>query len=112
MQQVSMTAVRRFVQQETPLAMRVITARGGAPQASAVRKIKSLLEEEAARGLELRAPADLLAYAITRIGEGFIYNEAIADTQVQGTIDRHLAPADVLALFSVSRLHGFRRRRH
>jgi AcrR family transcriptional regulator len=78
---VSMEALRRFIQNETPLAIRVLTARGGPPQASAVRRITLLLEEEEARGLELRAPADLLAYAITRVGEGFIYNEAIADTQ-------------------------------
>ena len=76
---VSFAPLRRFLQNETPLALRILTTRGGAPQTSAVRRIADVLETEQQNGLQLRAPVDLLAYAITRIAEGFIYNEALAD---------------------------------
>jgi AcrR family transcriptional regulator len=76
---VSFAPLRRFLQNETPLAMRILTTRGGAPQASAVRRIGQLLTDEEQHGLRLRAPVEQLSYAITRIGEGFIYNETIAD---------------------------------
>jgi AcrR family transcriptional regulator len=78
---VSFAPLRRFVQTETPLAIRILTARGGAPQASAVRRIADLLEQEQQRGLNLRAPVERLAYAITRMGEAFIYNEAISEVE-------------------------------
>lgn len=76
---VSFDALRRFLQSETQLAMRILTERGSAPQSSAIRNITNLLEVEQERGLALRASVPTLAYAITRMSEGFMYNEAIAD---------------------------------
>jgi len=72
---------RRFVQNETELAFRLLTTRGGLVQSTVVERIAELLDEEAATGsITLRAPSGDLAYAMTRIIEGFIYNDAITDS--------------------------------
>jgi AcrR family transcriptional regulator len=72
--------LRRFVENETPLAFRVLTTRGGALEGTVTRQIAELLEEERAKGsLTLRAPAIDLAYAATKVSEGFIYSDPVAD---------------------------------
>jgi hypothetical protein len=54
---------------------------GGLVQSTVVERLAELLDEEAANGsIALRAPAGDLAYAMTRIIEGFIYNDAITDS--------------------------------
>lgn len=86
---VTFEPVRRFVRSETPLAFRLLTTRGGLVQSTVARRIAEILEGEAARGsLVLRAPAPDLAYAMTRIIEGFIYNDAMAeiDTDVETAV--------------------------
>lgn len=77
---VNFEPLRRFVRKETPLAFRILTTRGGLVQTTVARRIAEVLEQESAAGsLTLRAPSPDLAYAMTRIIEGFIYNDAMAD---------------------------------
>jgi len=70
----------RFIENETPLAFRVLTMRGGTVERTVIRQIAEVLEEERKRGsLTLRAPAIDLAYAATKVSEGFIYSDPFAD---------------------------------
>ena len=72
--------LRRFIENETPLAFRVLTMRGGALESTVIRQIAEFLEEERASGsLTLRAPAVDLAYAATKVSEGFLYSDPVAD---------------------------------
>jgi len=75
----SFAPLRHFIQTETPLALRLLTQRGSLPQSDALQMITELLTfEHNVHGMPLRAPADTLAYAITRMTEGFIYNDPVA----------------------------------
>ncbi|MBN8867975.1 MAG: hypothetical protein J0H98_10515 [Solirubrobacterales bacterium] len=77
---VNFEPVRRFVRNETELAFRLLTTRGGLVQSTVVERVTEVLEEEAGTGaITLRAPAGDLAYAMTRIIEGFIYNDAMTE---------------------------------
>lgn len=71
------TAVRRFVEQERAGALRLLTASDGEVQRRAVRRITALIEAEEQAG-EYEPPADpeTLAYAIVRLAEAFLYNDA------------------------------------
>jgi AcrR family transcriptional regulator len=72
--------MRHFVRTETPLAFRLLTTRGGLVQSTVVRGLAEVMQEEVDAGnLRLRVPAEDLAYAMIRIIEGFIYNDAMAD---------------------------------
>jgi AcrR family transcriptional regulator len=87
---VNFEPLRRFVRTETQLAFRLLTTRGGLVQSTVTRRTAELLEEEAERGrLVLRAPAGDLAYAMIRVIEGFIYNDALADvdTDIDTAVD-------------------------
>lgn len=86
--------LQTFLQQETHAALRVLTARGGSVQRRTVRDLAELLREEQEAGtLRLRADVQSLAYAIVRMTEGFIYNDAIA--AVEPEVDR---AASIVAL--------------
>lgn len=77
---VAFEPLRRFVENETPLAFRVLTVRGGAVEGTVSRQIAEMLEEERKRGtLTLRAPAVDLAYAATKVSEGFLYSDPLAN---------------------------------
>jgi AcrR family transcriptional regulator len=77
---VAFDPLRRFVENETPLAFRVLTMRTGAVEGTVIRQIAEVLEEERQKGsLTLRAPAVDLAYASTKVSEGFIYSDPVAD---------------------------------
>ncbi len=68
-----------FLQQETHAALRILTSRDGGVQPRTVAGLADLLrEEEEAGALTLPTDPDSLAYAIVRVTEGFIYNDAIA----------------------------------
>ncbi|GIK78456.1 MAG: hypothetical protein BroJett022_21460 [Actinomycetes bacterium] len=87
---VNFEPLRRFVRSETPLAFRLLTTRGGLVQSTVARRIAELLESERERGtLALRASAADLGYAMTRIIEGFIYNDAMAeiDTDIDTAVE-------------------------
>jgi AcrR family transcriptional regulator len=79
---VAFEPLRRFVREETPLAFRVLTMRGSVVQATVVRRTAQMLEEAQRRGAPaLRAPAPDLAYAMTKVGEGFIYSDPVANVE-------------------------------
>jgi AcrR family transcriptional regulator len=67
-----------FLQQETHAALRILTGRGGSVQRRTVARLGDLYREEQRKGsFHPRADPDTLAYAVVRITEGFIYNDAI-----------------------------------
>lgn len=76
---VSAPALQAFLRNETHAALRILTARGGAVQRRTVAKVADLYREEQAAGtFNPRVDPDTLAYAVVRVTEGFIYNDAIA----------------------------------
>lgn len=70
-------ALRRLLEQERNVAMRLLTASDGVVQPRAVACLKAMISEEAAAG-RFDPPADpeTLAYAIVRLAEAFLYNDA------------------------------------
>jgi Tetracyclin repressor-like, C-terminal domain len=67
-----------FLQNETHAALRILTSRDGGVQARTVWKLAQLYrEEELAGTFQPRADVTTLAYAVVRVTEGFIYNDAI-----------------------------------
>jgi AcrR family transcriptional regulator len=73
------TGLRRFLEQERAAALRTLTSSGGLVQPAAVAAIAELIEAERAAGA-YDPPTDpsTLAYAIVRLAEAFIYNDALA----------------------------------
>jgi AcrR family transcriptional regulator len=72
-------ALRRFLEQERAAALRTLTSSGGKVQPASVAAIAALIEDEVRAGA-YRPPVDpeTLAYAIVRLAEAFIYNDALA----------------------------------
>jgi AcrR family transcriptional regulator len=71
------TALRRFLEQEGAAALRLLTAGDGGVQSRSVACVADLISAEAAAG-HYHPPADphTLAYAIVRLAEAFLYNDA------------------------------------
>jgi AcrR family transcriptional regulator len=68
-----------FLKQETHAALRILTSRDGTVQPRTVWKLAELYREEQEAGaFSPRADVLTLAYAVVRVTEGFIYNDAIA----------------------------------
>lgn len=69
--------LRRFVEQERASALRVLTASDGGVQPRSVAAITEMIATEVTAG-RYDAPADprTLAYAIVRLAEAFLYNDA------------------------------------
>jgi len=71
-----------FLQQETHAALRILTSPEGGVQPRTVWTLAELYrEEQQAGGFEPKADIDTLAYAVVRVTEGFIYNDAIATVE-------------------------------
>jgi AcrR family transcriptional regulator len=70
-------ALRRLLEQERNVAMRLLTASDGIVQPRAVASVEALITAEASAG-KFEPPADpgTLAYAIVRLAEAFLYNDA------------------------------------
>ena len=68
-----------FLRQETHAALRILTKSDGGVQPRTVRALAELYREEASHGA-FHPDADVasIAYAVVRVTEGFIYNDAIA----------------------------------
>jgi AcrR family transcriptional regulator len=79
--------MRFFLAQEQERALRILTSSGGIVQPRAVAAIEALIleEEQAGRYVPTVAP-NALAYAIIRLGEAFLYNDAIVG--IRGDTDR------------------------
>src|SRR5918999_1916965 len=79
--------LRQFLEQERDAALRIITSSGGIVQPHMVRKVTGWIEEEVRSGAYV-SPVDpaTLAYAIVRLAEAFLYNDAIAG--IRGDVER------------------------
>lgn len=74
-------ALHAFLRNETYVALRLLTSRGPF-QDRLVAEVRSLVEEEIARGtFTPRGDVGLLSYAVVRLIEGFVYNDAIVERE-------------------------------
>lgn len=80
-------ALRQFLEQERDVALRILTSSAGVVQPHFVRRVTELVEEEARAGA-YDPPVDppTLAYAVVRLAEAFLYNDAVAG--IRGDVDR------------------------
>jgi len=80
-------ALRRFVEQERDAALRIITSNKGVAHRRMVERIAAMIEDEQ-RGGTYDPPVEptTLAYAIVRLAEAFLFNDAAAG--IQGDVDR------------------------
>jgi AcrR family transcriptional regulator len=80
-------ALRQFVEQEREAALRIITSSAGKPQQAMVARIAEMIEAEVRAG-NYDPPVEpaTLAYAIVRLAEAFLFNDAIAG--IRGDVDR------------------------
>jgi AcrR family transcriptional regulator len=80
-------ALRQFVEQERDAALRVITSGAGIVQPRIVAMIAALIEEEVGAGnYESPVETSTLAYAIVKLAEAFLFNDAAAG--MRGDVDR------------------------
>jgi AcrR family transcriptional regulator len=80
-------ALRQFVEQEFETALRIITSSAGRVQPRIVARITGLIEDEVRAGT-YEAPVEpaTLGYAIVRLAEAFLFNDAAAG--MRGDVDR------------------------
>jgi len=83
----SSPALRQFVERERDAALRVLTSSAGKVQPRIVELIAELIEDEARAGTYV-PPVDpaTLAYAMVRLAEAFLYNDAVAG--MRGDVER------------------------
>jgi AcrR family transcriptional regulator len=80
-------ALRRLLEQERGKAMRVLTSSTGIVQPRAVALVREMIEAEASSGAyDPPADPEALAYAIVRLCEAFLYNDAAID--IRGDYER------------------------
>jgi len=83
----SATGLRALFAHEHERTLRILTSSGGIVQPRAVAAIKRLIDEEIAAGSFISSVApDTLAYAIVRLAESFLYNDAIVG--IRGDTER------------------------
>jgi AcrR family transcriptional regulator len=79
--------LRRFLESEREAALRILTSSGGIVQPAWVARTQALLEDEAAaRRFTPAVEPPTLSYAIVRLVEAFLYNDAAAG--LRGDADR------------------------
>jgi AcrR family transcriptional regulator len=80
-------AVRQFVERERDAALRVLTSSSGYVQPRVVAMITALIAHEVDTGsFEPPTEPATLGYAIVRLAEAFLYNDAAAG--IEGDVDR------------------------
>src|SRR5690242_8173276 len=80
-------ALRQFVEAEREAALRIITSRNGIVQPKMVAMITDLIEQEARAGnYEPPVEPSVLGYAIVRLAEAFLFNDAALGSR--GDLDR------------------------
>ncbi len=80
-------ALRQFLEQERDAALRIITSSGGTLQPNMVARITGLIEDEVRAGhYEPPVEPATLGYAIVRLAEAFLFNDAAAG--MRGDVDR------------------------
>jgi hypothetical protein len=91
---------RQFVENERDAALRIITSGAGKVQPWIVEKITEFIRQEVHAGRYRPAiEPGTLGYAIVRLGEAFLYNDAVAG--MRGDVDR--ARGVQAALFGAER---------
>ena len=71
--------LRRFVEQDPELALRVLTSKDGPVQERMIAVARGLLAEQVAAGaLTPALDIDTLAYLMVRVAESFLYSDVIA----------------------------------
>jgi AcrR family transcriptional regulator len=71
------SALQRFVEQEHEVALRIITSSAGHFQPRMVARITALIEDEVGAGAyEPPVEPETLGYAIVRLAEAFLFNDA------------------------------------
>jgi AcrR family transcriptional regulator len=80
-------ALRAFLDQERETALRIISSSAGTVTPRMVERISEIIDEEVRAGT-YRPPVDVetLAYAIVRLAEAFLFNDASA--RIRGDVDR------------------------
>ncbi len=104
-------ALRRFLVQERNGALRLLTSSSGAVQRRAVNCVGELIAAEISAG-NYDPPADptTLAYAIVRLAEAFLYNDA--SIEIRGDYERLRAvEAALLGVSAGHERHAARRQR-
>ncbi|MGY1725373.1 QsdR family transcriptional regulator [Geodermatophilus sp. SYSU D01062] len=72
------TSLRRFIDDEPTTAMRVLTDPRGRVQPRLVEAYTALFERDVEeRGLTPEVPLPVLAYAVVRLGESFLYSDVM-----------------------------------
>jgi AcrR family transcriptional regulator len=80
-------ALRQFVEAEREAALRIITSRNGIVQPQMVAMITELIEDEVRAGTyEPPIEPSTLGYAIVRLAEAFLFNDAALGSR--GDLDR------------------------
>ena len=101
-------ALRRFLETEREAAMRIITSGAGIVQPRIVARIAEVIEEEVSAGrYKPTVETETLAYAIVKLAEAFLFNDAAAG--MRGDVER-LREVEA-ALLGVSPAIGRSRRR-
>jgi AcrR family transcriptional regulator len=78
----SFEPLRRFIEQDPELALRILTSKKGPVQERMIAAARSLLEEQVAAGkLTLPLDIDTLAYLMIRVNESFIYSDVITGSE-------------------------------
>lgn len=73
-------ALARLLEAEPEAALRILTSKHGPIQQGMIDAVERLLAEEQERGaLDVSIDRSTLAYVIVRVGESFLYADAIAD---------------------------------
>ena len=91
-------ALRQFLEQERDAALRILTSSGGVVQPYMVERVTGWIEDEVDAGT-YEAPVEpaTLAYAIVRLAEAFLYNDAAAG--IRGDVERlHDVEAAILGV--------------
>lgn len=79
--------LRAFLEQEREVALRTLTSSGGIVEPRAVAAIAALIEDEVRAGAyDPPVEVPTLAYAIVRLADAFLYNDAVAG--IRGDVDR------------------------
>ena len=80
-------ALRQFLEQERDVALRIITSSGGVVQPRMVARITGLIEEQVRSGaFDPPVEPATLGYAIVRLAEAFLFNDAAAG--MRGDVER------------------------
>jgi AcrR family transcriptional regulator len=78
----SFEPLRRFIEQDPELALRILTSKKGPVQERMIGVARDLLAQQVAAG-ELSLPLDIdtLAYLMIRVNESFIYSDVITGSE-------------------------------